>query len=277
VKKNPPPSESNLGPDLVALRIPHVDTGLELFIHDHRDLHVSKTLRETGIWEPYETQLLVDALRSGDVFLDVGANLGYYTVLAASLVGSEGKVFAFEPEPANFSLLESSCRHNELTNIELHCVALSDVDGSGYMFLNQSNLGDHQIYDDGGGRERIEIQLVPGDICLAVHASRADVIKIDTQGAEYNVLSGLQKLIKNSLPDLIMIVEFWPAGLRRAGGSGDQLLDLLLEYGLDIQIIDHLGHSLIPCTEADLRLWIHDVDNTPGNDGFLNLRLGRRL
>jgi FkbM family methyltransferase len=256
------------------LLIADLPDDLGLYVHDERDQHVSKRLREEGLWEPYETQLLLKILNPGNVLIDVGANLGYYTVIGSTQVGPSGKVFAFEPEPQNFELLQKNCHLNSLDNVQLHHAALSDTNGSGYIYLNESNLGDHQVYDAGEDRERRKIQMMVGSELLATQTDRADLIKIDTQGAEYHVLKGLEALILQSLPELHIIVEFWPAGLGRAGASGSDLLEVLVGYGLPMQIIDHIGHKLIPCTEQDLRLWIQDVDETPGNEGFINLLLG---
>ena len=71
-----------------------------MLVHGERDRFVSRRIREEGVWEPYETSLVLAMLRPGDVFVDVGANIGYFTILAASAVGAQGMVFAFEPDPA---------------------------------------------------------------------------------------------------------------------------------------------------------------------------------
>ncbi len=256
------------------LHIPGFDGALELFVHDDRDQHVSKRIVEEGIWEPYETQLVLQILQAGDCMVDVGANLGYYSVIAASLVGAEGKVFSFEPEPGNFHLLEKNREHNRAGNVECFCAALSDYEGQGSIHLNPDNLGDHQVYDAGEDRLVVGIDLRRGDDIILSATDRVDFIKIDTQGAEFHVLSGLKEVIKRSGHNLHMIVEFWPAGLRRAGASGQQLLDLLTSFNMDMCIIDHLGHTLVPCSRQDLDRWITDVDATEGNEGFINLLLG---
>ena len=101
--------EPGSGP--IPLRVPGVHSPLAIFVHDERDRHVSRQLRESGIWEPYESRLLLDSLQPGAVFLDVGANLGYFSLLAADRVGPAGKVVAIEPDPANFLLLQRSIVH----------------------------------------------------------------------------------------------------------------------------------------------------------------------
>ena len=90
----------------VSLRIPGVQTPLQLHVHGQADRFVSRRIREEGIWEPYETTLVLAALQPGDVFVDVGANIGYFPVIAAGRVGSSGAVLAFEPDPDNYRLLQ---------------------------------------------------------------------------------------------------------------------------------------------------------------------------
>ena len=115
----------------ITLNIPHRPDLSRLFtVHDPaQDLHVSRQLAEKGYWELYETQLILARLEPGQVFIDVGANVGYYAVLAAQQVGSEGQVVAFEPAPENFALLEKNCTGLD----QVRCVqaALAAEDGSG--------------------------------------------------------------------------------------------------------------------------------------------------
>ena len=124
------------------LRVPGLQSGLELYIHGAGDLHVSRKIREEGIWEPYETSLLLQLLKPGHVFVDVGANIGYFSLLAASLVGETGAVFAFEPDPQNFTLLQASAEHNGLAHI---VTALQAGLGEYFTFYNQERL--HQSLD----------------------------------------------------------------------------------------------------------------------------------
>ncbi|MBD2859869.1 FkbM family methyltransferase [Spongiibacter sp. KMU-158] len=205
--------------------------------------------------------------------VDVGANIGYYSVLGAAAVGSQGKVFAFEPEPANFSLLEENLRLNGIRHTKAINAALSVENAPSTLFLSENNWGDHQIYSRGETRRQVSIDLVRGDDILGNAISRIDLLKIDTQGAEFKVISGLENLIRQSLPELSIIIEFWPFGLKKAGDHGLQLLDLLASFELPIWMIDHLGHALHPCSIAELREWVDALDADPDNEGFFNLLL----
>lgn len=248
---------------------------LSLFVHDSGDQHVSKAIAEDNIWEPFETQLLIERLHPDSVFVDVGANIGYYTLIAASIIGEQGRVFSFEPDPENFSLLQRNVEHNRVSPVHAVDAALSDEDCSGKLYLNDNNFGDHQVYDDGSGRPSRSIRLLQGERYLSPKTGAIDLLKVDTQGAEYHVIKGLLPLLKNSGQKLSMIVEFWPYGLRKAGASGHQLLDLLAELELPFQIIDHTEFELIPCTEQQLREWVDMLDGIPEDEGFMNILVGR--
>ena len=107
--------------EAVTLRIPGMQTALQMYVHGPEDKHVSRKIREQGLWEPFETSLIVSRLNTGDVFVDVGANIGYFTLIAASLVGDQGQVYAFEPDPENYRLLEKNCAHN-FSQLNVHAV-----------------------------------------------------------------------------------------------------------------------------------------------------------
>jgi len=84
---------------------------------DSRDTTVGTSLLKWGFFEKYETKLFKKSIKRGMVVLDIGANIGYYTLLAARLVGDEGKVFAFEPDPYNYSLLRKNIEANRYNNV----------------------------------------------------------------------------------------------------------------------------------------------------------------
>jgi FkbM family methyltransferase len=133
----------------VTLKIPGVDPALVMHLHDSADIHISEQLRSQGIWEPYETRLLCELLQPGQRFVDAGANIGYFTLLAAFLVGESGQVFAFEPEPRNMLLLTRSLEANRLSSrVVAEQAGLSERDGQALLHLHPANKGDHQLPRD---------------------------------------------------------------------------------------------------------------------------------
>ena len=260
---------------LVPLRIPGLSKDMDLYIHGQQDQFVSRKIRDEGIWEPYETSLLQQYLRPGDVFVDVGANIGYFSLLAASIVGDDGLVYAFEPDPENIRLLNASAHHNGLTGrINAIEAGLADTGGDGSLYLSTDNLGDHQIYPDSPGRDALSITLHHGSEFLQQHLSTIDLLKVDTQGSEFRVMAGLLPLLQGLDNCPRIIIELTPYSLRRAGASGRALIELLAELGQPFWIVDHLEHRLVASSAAELSIWCDNVDAVKGDLGFMNIMLG---
>src|SRR5688572_13621160 len=99
--------------------------GFKLNVHQH-DTVISESIRQRKIWAEAETRLFRELIRPGMVVVDVGANIGYFSLLASTLVGPTGRVYAFEPDPVNCALLRKNVRLNRVTNIEVIESALSD-------------------------------------------------------------------------------------------------------------------------------------------------------
>jgi|TARA_B110000908_G_scaffold159597_1_gene201942 FkbM family methyltransferase len=256
------------------LTIAGLNRPLQLWLHDTRDQHVSRDIAANGIWEAYETHLVIERLKPGDCFVDVGANIGYYTAIAADRLGDSGYIVAFEPDPDNVKLLQQNMRENGFDRIDIVAAGLSDNHRSAALFRSTTNFGDHQIYDNGDGRKSCPIDLVNGTEYLRGKVAEINLLKIDTQGAESQVIAGLLPLLKQSGRQLSIIIEFWPYGLRKAGSSGYELLDMLAELELPFKIIDHVGHDLLDCTEQQLREWVEMVESNPDDQGFMNIMLG---
>ena len=263
-------------PTAVALQIPDLPQALHLYVHGEQDQFVSRRIREEGVWEPYETSLLLALLSPGDVFIDVGANIGYFSVLAASVVGDQGAVFAFEPDPDNFQLLQA----NAVLNAQQNCItivpaALSDVTGEGRLFLAADNLGDHQVYAGEEARPSIAIALLQGSEYLEARLQRLDLIKVDTQGSEFHVIAGLMPLLLRLQRKPRIIIELTPHALRQAGASGRALIESLAKLGQPMWIIDHMEHRLHASSAEELAVWCDNWDQVPEARGFMNILVGQ--
>ncbi|ARN74941.1 FkbM family methyltransferase [Oceanicoccus sagamiensis] len=252
------------------LSIPGLDSSLRMLVHGEAEELVSRQIKAQGIWEPGETALLMHFLQPGHVFIDIGANIGYFTVLAAQLVGEQGQVIAFEPDPDNFSLLQKNCRLNNSRAITAN-VALADFEGEAQLYINEDNLGDNALHSaDQAARSRT-IAVTRGDSFLSQHTARADFIKIDTQGAEQLVLTGMRKFIAASVPALTMIVEFSPNSLKRSGGSSSELLGLLTDLELYLYVFIEQSNTLLSCSLSQLLAWAKITEMDHDSEGFVNL------
>jgi len=258
----------------VNLAVPGLDASLRMLVHGEQDQFVSQRIRQEGLWEPYESQLILGLLRPGDVFVDVGANIGYFSILGASAVGSEGRVFAFEPDPDNFALLDANVALNGFQQrVSSVHGGLADASGAGRLYLSENNLGDHQIYAGDGERESLGITLYHGSDFLQTKLSKIDLIKIDTQGSETAVIAGLMPLMKQLPVAPTILIELTPFSLRCAGSSGRALIDLLAQLDLRFWIVDHIEHRLAASSAEDLALWCDNVDAVAGDRGFMNILL----
>lgn len=194
-------------------------------------------LKASGIWEPLETDLVTREVRRGDVVLDIGAHIGYYSLIFARLVGSEGRVFAFEPDPDNFALLNKNVRINGYRNVTLVRKAVADRTGKVRLYVSEENNGDHRTYDSKDGRKSIEVKCVQLDEYFRDYGERIDFIKMDIQGAEPGAIRGMSSLLERS-KNPRMVVEFWPFGLKRFGVGAEGFLRLLNGHGYSLYNAD---------------------------------------
>ncbi len=133
-------------------------------------------------------------LKSG-IFVDIGANIGKYTVIAGRKLGNRGKVVSIEPEPSNFKILERNIRLNKLNNVVSEQAACSSKEGNINLYLRRTGTGGHSLVRKSG--EKIIVKSLKLDSILIKHKiKRISLIKIDAEGAEYEVLRGAKKTLK---------------------------------------------------------------------------------
>jgi FkbM family methyltransferase len=211
-----------------------VDTEWGPLFIDASDEVIRPAIAEHGVWEPGETALLLGWLAPGMTFADIGAHVGYYTVLAARRVSPGGLVFAFEPSPRNYELLLANVWRNELTNVVCFPWAVSDHMGFLDLFLDERNTGDNRLFqgDRGPG---VRVRAVALDTLPSIRPP-IDVVKIDVQGAEEAVIEGMKHLLSRS-PNARITLEYWPFGLRALGRDERRALEYYrsLGYGLRVQ------------------------------------------
>lgn len=198
------------------------------------DRIVSLYLKKFSLMESPETEFFKSVVKKGMRVADVGSNLGYYTLIAADLIGREGEVFAFEPDAENFRLLQKNIAKNGYQNIEAVNRAVSDKTGKLRLFLSEENWGDHRIYNSDKDRQSVEILATSLDDFFQNRP--VDFIKIDVEGAENMVFSGMQNIIKNN-PRLGIMMEFWPHGLKMAGVSPRDFLRRIRDVGFSVYLI----------------------------------------
>lgn len=148
-----------------------------------------------GSYERVQTELFRAHVRPGHTVIDLGAHIGYYTLLASALVGARGRVFAFEPHPRNAWYLRQHARMNGCDNVEvLECAA---YDRSGHVgFRFGAGTGTGRVTDAGG----VEVRATRIDAFVAERRITPDVVKVDVEGGERPVLDGAREMLRRDRP-----------------------------------------------------------------------------
>lgn len=222
--------------------------GLDMYSNTP-DRFIASFLWKFSILESYEASLLKQIVKPGMRVVDIGANIGYYTLLMALLTGPKGEITAFEPDPDNYRLLTKNIKCNRIGNITAVKKAVSNRSGSARLFLNRGHRGDHRIFDNKGQRPSLGIETTSIDDYLA--GKRVDLIKMDIQGAELLALQGMRKTIREN-PGVIIITEFSPYLLERCGACPSDYLDAIETVGLEFELINENTKGLEPISKMEL-------------------------
>lgn len=158
-----------------------------------------------GIHEPMTTKVFKQILKQGDAVIDVGANIGYFTLLSSKLVGWRGIVHAFEPSPDNMDILIHNIKLNKLENIQLYQIAASNKTGRMTFYTSSTESARHSLIQtkEHNGSTTVEVNKLDDVLGSNFNVS---LLKTDTEGNELAVLQGAEKIILNS-KDIVLIVE----------------------------------------------------------------------
>jgi FkbM family methyltransferase len=170
-----------------------------------------------------ERAILRRIVRPGMMVVDIGANIGVYSRFFAGLVGVDGKVIAFEPAADNFRRLRDNVA--DLLQVEPIQAAVGSSTEEIVLFESEEMNVDHRVYDTGENRRQIRVPCWALDDYIPADR-RVDLIKIDVQGFELLALRGASRVLKSN-PRIIVLLEFWPHGLRAAGSTPTALVDYL--------------------------------------------------
>jgi FkbM family methyltransferase len=195
-----------------------------------------------GRYYDLATQLYMrEAVCAGDTFVDVGANIGMLTILAAHLVGPEGRVISFEPNADVYRRLSAHVQRNQLENVSLNPVGLSDAPATLTLKVWAKNkgwgtFGTLSSEEQGLLTAEYQSQVCPGDGMLNISTGTSLMIKIDVEGFECHVLRGLSRTLRTHKPTVM--TELIPGTLRRAGSSPDELFEIMLTHGYQAYAMD---------------------------------------
>lgn len=171
-------------------------------------------------YEPLTTEIAKRIVKPGMNAVDVGANIGYYTLLLAGLVGKEGVVQSIEPQADNYRMLTRNVGRNKADNVLATCTALSDRDGRAELYESKTESGEHSLVNGRVTTTNRTVTIVDvTTLDKILRDGRVDFIKIDVEGNEQRVIEGGMETLKRN-KDVKIVMEFWPEGLRKAADSG---------------------------------------------------------
>lgn len=202
---------------------------------DPRDKVIAGRLALYGSFEAKEIDLLCSLVRPGDCVMDIGANIGLHSLALSRAVGPEGQVISFEPDQDNLALLRKNLETNGCTNVTVIPAALGEQEGAVDLYQSDDNRGALSTSDilGVGSENAVSVQMRRGDAVLAELGLKARVAKIDVEGAEPLVMSGL-----GSAKPEILLFEFVPWQLRAAGHDPLLLLKGLEGEGYKLDLVD---------------------------------------
>lgn len=242
-----------------------------LRLHAVPDAFVSREIARDGAWEPFETRLVREILQHVDCFVDAGANIGWYSVIAGLSLKDRGTVIAFEPDAANFALLARNMAENGLGYAHLYQAALADAPGQRALFRSPDNLGDHRLFGGGSeGRAAVQVAVTTFDAAAAPHIAGPCLVKMDTQGSEAMIIAGMRRHLAAHACGTALLMEFWPFGLTQAGSSAEALAASLAPFGFSAWIVDEAAAALRP-TSLDALVARAGAELRPETQGFANV------
>lgn len=232
-----PPGEQ---PPLPAEAV-ELDTAIGTLWFDGADDHLTPWIRSQGVWEADVMKLLARTLRPGSTFVDVGANVGFHTVLAAQLVGDEGTVVAVEAAPWSLELLRANVwRHG--ARVTVAPVAASDSAGTVRLELDPRHRSGARLTE---AADAVEVRAAPLDELVPDGA--VDVLKVDVEGAEPLVLRGARSVLERS-PRLVAVVEFRDEP-HLSGESPEEVLAFYESLGFELCLL-HRNGDVAPASRA---------------------------
>lgn len=201
-----------------------------------RDQVMRAQIARTGDWEPDEAMLFAGAIAPGTTVVDIGAHVGYYTLLSAAAAGRRGRVIAVEPDPVNAALLRENVRRRRLRTVTV--IEAAAWRETTRLALRRdptasANSADNRIDASGRAADSTEVAAVALDDILASADVRA--VKVDAQGADHAALEGMSATLERCKP--FVLAEFWPAGIRELGEDPVGVIDGYRALGLRVEML----------------------------------------
>ena len=240
----------------VKLHTPSLDRFLYLFLH------------RLGVMGKTDKMFFLKSINKGMHVVDVGANIGLYSLFMARCVGPEGRVYAFEPEAAMATSLRQSLVLNEIYWTEVYPVAVGAKSGTGKLEYHVLNHGDTWMSINSSPKV-IDPDAIPiVSLQDTLRGKKIDLIKIDVQGWEDGVIEGAAQLLETN-PNLKIYFEFMPEVMIRAGRSVKRLKEILTTLDLRVDSLSPKGNQ----NDIDIEV----LAETMTSGAYLNLLASKRV
>ncbi len=238
-------------------------SGYMIFV-DTRCRDIAPHLLMTGSWEPHYAAAFHRLLRPGMTVFDIGANHGVYTLVAASVLGPQGRIHAFEPNPRYGRLLDQTVAVNGLAAVAtVHKVAVSDGAGEAELLFSFTHAGGGVLRPEEGPERRAEnahrVRTVALDALFPDPEFRLDAVKLDVEGHEGRALLGMRRLLERS-PEVRILFEFAPALMQLAGRDAAATIGMLEDLGFRFWAI-RPNAKLAPVAAAELKARTEGLEN----------------
>lgn len=235
-----------------------IQVGPAILHLDRSDPVVSGALT-LRVYEPSEQALFAKYLKGDMVLVDIGANLGLYTAISMYHLDSCGRIVAFEPHPQTYEILLRNVNANRTNGracprVDIFNLAATPEASTQELHLNPENRGDNRMYHGTyqGELETWDTLPVEGrpvdDVLEELGIQEVNFVKIDIQGYEQKALSGFQKTLARS-QHVILLSEFWPKGLKEAGGSATEYLQMLTKLGFTLYVLNKKPYGSLTLLE----------------------------
>lgn len=209
-----------------------IDEGQKLYTGGFVGPRASWSLYYNGSHEPTVSSLFCSLLKDGMTVVDIGAYIGYYTLLAAKRVGDDGLVLSFEPDPLRFKRLVENIKINDWKNVQAFQFAVSDVEGEGTIESGESFA-----------LENAKHAITVNTICLdSFLQTDPDIVKIDVEGAEVSILRGMKRILEKGKAKIIC--EVHPKQMTSSRHNVTEIMDIIEMYEYKAYLIRDDGKTV---------------------------------
>lgn len=213
-----------------------------------RDHGIGSLLFIKGAYALAREKEILEIVKEGDTVIDIGANIGYFTVLLAKLVGTKGKVYAFEPDPRNFYYLQRTIERNGWNHVIAEQKAVSNKTGEFTLYQGREWTGNSLTPNN--FISTTTAQVVALDDYLT-NEHEIKFVKMDMDGSEPLAIEGMARLIKKS-PDIHVLAEFQPPNVKRYLSNPLDYIKIAKKSGLKLEAILHVDTGRLPTNDLDI-------------------------